>query len=371
MNKIIIYAAKIIVKIMNLIFYNCKIKNNKITYISYKNNKLPKNMKMIRKYINRKYPYVDEAILAYKFTNSIADKFWYFIELIKQVYHIKTSKVVVLDGNNFVISNIDISKETKIVQIWHATGAIKKFGNDYKRTYPIRAYDYIITTSSKSIGRMASAFSVEEKCVLPLGYPNTDNIFNKKKFKEYREYMLKKYDFIKDKKVILYAPTFRGEGVYDKKYCSVDFNKTTEALGDEYIIIYKMHPILQSQEIKNKKNIYDLSKEELYKIFSITDILISDFSSIIYDFLILEKPILLHVPDLKDYVESRGTYEDYYKFAPGKISCNEDELIETIKSNDYDLEKIRQMKNEFYDNKDDKSTKRISEFIISLLSNEG
>ena len=139
--------------------------------------------------------------------NTLFNKIRYFFEIFRQIIHVKTSKVVVIDGNNVVITNLK-RRETKIIQIWHASAAIKKFGQDYKRKFPITKCDYMITTSSTFIDIMASAFNIDRENVLPLGYVDSGVLFNKKKLKKYKEEMYLKYPFLKSKKVILYAPTF-------------------------------------------------------------------------------------------------------------------------------------------------------------------
>lgn len=368
MGKLELIIAKILVNILNLITFYLKSINNKVTYISYRSNNITKEMKLISDEINKSNPNVKEVFLMLKYKNTLADKFKYVIEIIKQVYHIKTSKVVIIDGNNFVVSNID-KKDTKVIQIWHACGAIKKFGQDFERKYEIKNYDYVITCSTSSKECMSSAFGVSEEQILPLGYPKTDLLFDETVMSKYKSVMYNKYPFLKDKKVILYAPTFRGDAVYEKKVLHVDLGKIANLLGDDYVLLYKFHPIINNTEIATKSNnLYNVSDESLYKLFSVTDVLVSDFSAIIYDFSILEKPMVLYTPDLEEYKNSRGLYVDYESFAPGEITYTEEELLNAIKGEKFKLEKVKYLKETFFDYKDGKSSHRISELIISLLN---
>lgn len=368
MGKLELIIANILVKILDILTLGLKTKDKKVTYISYRANTVTKDIKMISDEVKKIDKEVIEVYLMLKYKNTLGDKFKYVIEIIKQVYHVKTSKVVVIDGNNFVISNIK-KKDTKVIQIWHACGAIKKFGQDFERKYSIKNYDYIVTSSSTSKQMMASAFDVKENQVLPLGYAKTDLLFDKEKLKNYKNQMHEKYPKLKDKKIILYAPTFRGEAVYDKQTLSIDVEKIAKELGEEYALLCKYHPIISKREDYNGiSNLYNVSDESLYKLFAITDILVSDFSAVIYDFSILEKPIILYTPDLDDYKKNRGLYVDYESFAPGKITYNEDELIDTILNNDASIEKVKNLKETFFDYKDGKSSKRIAELIIKGTS---
>lgn len=365
MSRLELIIAKIMVNILDILTVNVKSKKNKITYISYRSNYITNEIKKISKEINIIDGEIEEVYLMLKYKNTITDKMRYAIEIIKQVYHIKTSKVVIIDGNNFVISNMS-NISAKVIQIWHACGAIKKFGQDYERKYNIKNYDYIITCSSKSQGIMSSAFGVKKEQVLTLGYSKTDDLFNKNTMKKYRDTMYEKYSFLEGKKVVLYAPTFRGEGIYDKEMLYIDIDKISELLGDDYVILYKLHPIIDKKLDYKSNNVFNVTSESLYKLFSIADILVSDYSAIIYDFSILEKPIILYTPDLEEYKEKRGLYVDYQLFAPGKITYDEYELVDVIKSEDFDINKVKKLKNEFFDYLDGKSSKRIAEFIVSL-----
>lgn len=366
MNKLELVIANIIVRLLDLVTIGLKINKNKITYISYKSNELPENMKLISRKVEKINPDIEQVFLTMKYTNTLLNKFKYAFELLKQAYNIKTSAAVIIDANNFVISNIKC-KGTKVIQVWHASGAIKKFGHDYKRKYEIKNYDYMIAGSSTAIEYMSSAFNMRKDQVVPLGYCTTDLLFNKNKVEKYKKEMYIKYPYLEGKKVVLYAPTFRGEGIYDKDFIKIDLKKIATEIGEEYVVISKLHPIIEDRKVETSERVYNLSYESIYKLFSITDILVSDFSAIIYDFSILEKPILLYVPDLDEYSKNRGMYVDYKKFAPGKVVYNENQLVDAINNKEFYIDKVKKLKEEFFDYKDGKSSERVAKFIIDLI----
>lgn len=368
--KIIINIATLVVKTVDRLLFVLKPKENKITYISYNSNTLPSGMASISSNLTKLNPKVKEVYLTLKFTNSTLDKVKYAFEILKQIYHVKTSKLVFIDGNNFVISNLNL-KGTTVIQLWHASGAIKKFGMDYKRKYPIRNYDYMITSSESSIPCMAKAFNMNEDQIIPLGYADNDVLFNKQFIDRKREYLLKKYPFLKDKKVVLYAPTFRGEAVYDKQHLNIDLQMLSSSLGDDYVIIYKVHPILGTLSLDDSGITHNLSDEKIYTLFSIADILISDYSSIIYDFSILEKPIILYAPDIEEYKAQRGLYVDYNTFTPYDIETDLEGLREAIlRCNTMSDEIKARLKTSYFKYTDGKSAKRIAEFSNELLQNK-
>lgn len=366
-NKVEDFVARWLVKTTDVLTRGISVKGNKVTFISYTNNVLSSDMKLISNFLEKNKD-CNMVFLTKKFDNTLINKLKYLYEFILQTYHINTSRVVVIDGNNFAVSNVKKKEETVVVQIWHACGAIKKFGCDYSRRYAISNYDYVITSSSASKKCFASAFHMPEDRILPLGVAKTDRLFDKSRIKRYRNEMAKKYPCIEGKKVVLYAPTFRGDGVFSKSYMDIDLDKFAEKLSDDYIIMYKMHPISQYNKKQENCNIINVCDESLYRLFAISDMLVTDYSAIMYDYLILEKPIYFYTPDLGEYVSNRGIYWDYENYVPGTICYTEEELAKNIINKKYDLKKVNEMKNQFFDYLDGNSTKRIGDFILRFLT---
>ncbi len=174
MKNIIVYC---ILAVVNLITYPLKVKSNKITFICYCSDKLKRDFKLISKKLEKEDSYELVYVLT-NYENSLKGNVSFLFNCMKQVYHVNTSKVVLLDYNNFVVSNFK-KKEVKVIQVWHACGAIKKFGNDIEREYPIKNYDYVLATSEEWKKHYSTAFGVSENSVLPIGIPLTDNLFSK------------------------------------------------------------------------------------------------------------------------------------------------------------------------------------------------
>ncbi len=91
---------------------------------------------------------------------------------------IESSRLVIIDYNNFVVSKFPHRKNVKVLQLWHATGALKKFGNDVERDYIVNHYDYTIVNSDFLKPIFARAFNVIEDQVFVTGIPNNDKIFD-------------------------------------------------------------------------------------------------------------------------------------------------------------------------------------------------
>lgn len=338
-----------------------KVRKDTILFVSLEDDTLRGDFKLLVNELKKSNCKIELNLV--KFEKTLKGNFLYFINCIKQLFMINRSGVVVIDFNNYVISNFK-RKEVKAVQIWHASGAIKKFGNVIEREYPIKNYDYVISTSDVWKKPFSDAFGVKEEDVKVLGLPRCDALFQKETMKRYREEMLEKYPMCKNKKVILYAPTFRGNIYKGFSYQMLDLKRLKEIIKDDYVILYKFHPLLKSEY--EKEIGINCNDEVLRKLFSITDILISDYSSLIFDFSTQHKSFVFYTPDLDEYRKTLGLFIDYEKEMPGPICFDVESVgkeILNIKEND----KTNAFSNKYFKYHDDLSTKRVSEFLLSLL----
>lgn len=289
----------------------------------------------------------------------------YMLNTIKQIWYINRSALVLLNDNNYVVSNFK-RKGVTIIQVWHATGAIKKFGNAIKREYPIRNYDYVIANSDYWKTPYSEAFDVPKEHVKVLGMPRVDHLLDTNYLQETRVSLLEKYPFLKDKKVVLYAPTFRGNIYQGFHGVTIDGDKIAKALGEDYVFIYKLHPLLQDNRLKNATLVYNMEQVDTHDLFTIADVLISDFSSVIFDFSLLEKPMVFYTPDLQTYLKDVGTFLDYEQQMPGDICYEEDTLIEAIKGES--KEKMVAFKKQFFTYQDGQGLFRVVQFIKEILN---
>lgn len=340
-----------------------KIKENRITFISLENNVLTSDMKLIYDHIKDQYD-IKLCLIHYK--KSLISQMFYFFNCLKQLYLVNTSKIVLLHDNNYVVSHFK-RKDVHVIQLWHACGAIKKFGNVIKREYPISNYNKVLSTSNYWKIPYSQAFSVNKQDVLPIGLPRCDELFNKQWCEEKKEKLLNKYPKLKDKKIILYAPTFRGN-IY-KGFRQIEFNakKILKGLNDDYVIIYKFHPLVGNYQLENNERIINMNHEDTHELFTISDILISDYSSIIFDYLILNKPILLYIPDYNEYKKDLGVFVELNDI--GLPICNDEEDIISQINTKQDMNKIKELKNIFFKYQDGHSTKRVVEYIQNYMKN--
>lgn len=361
-KKIIIY---IILKISNIFVSRFSIKQNQIAFVSLESNHLESDLKIIYDGLKNKKDYDLKTVLINYNKKSLINNFLYMLNCIKQIYVINTSKLVLITDNNYVISNFKREGVT-VIQVWHATGAIKKFGNAIKREYPIRNYDYVISNSDYWKEPYHEAFAVSKDHVITTGMPRVDHLNDDNYLNTTKQKLISKYPVLENKKIILYAPTFRGNIYQGFKAVDFDATKVLNALGDDYVLIYKFHPLLLKAKLQDDKRIINLNHEDTHDLFTVSDMLISDFSSIIFDYSLLNKPMYFYVPDLDEYLKTLGCFVDYSQVMPGAICKNETELIDAIKENkSYDIKKFSQM---FFKYQDGKNSERVIQLIDQIMN---
>ncbi|WP_296876633.1 CDP-glycerol glycerophosphotransferase family protein [Thomasclavelia sp.] len=360
-KKVII---NIILRISNIFVLRFKIKTNQIAFVSLESSQLESDLKLIYEKLVQNKNYQLKTVLINYNKKSLLNNFLYMLNCIKQIYIINTSKLVLITDNNYVISNFKRPGVT-VLQIWHATGAIKKFGNAIKREYPIKNYDYVISNSDYWKEPYHQSFAIASDHVITTGMPRVDHLFDKQYLNDSKVKLIKKYPVLKDKKVILYAPTFRGNLYTGFKTVAFDALKLIEALGDEYVLVYKFHPLLLNTKLASHPRIINLNNEDTHELFALSDLLISDFSSIIFDYSLLNKPMHFFVPDLDDYLDTLGCFVDYQKTMPGAICQSIDELIEAVKANkQYPIDKFAHT---FFKYHDGNNTNRVIALIDNLM----
>ena len=182
--------------------------------------------------------------------------------------------------------------------------------------------------------------------------------------------LLDKYPYLLDKKIILYAPTYRDDSRYNESL-ALNLEYLMERISDNYVFVFKMHPF-ERGKIKIDKSlsskVFDLSHEEINDLLIVADILITDYSSLIFEYAILQKPMIFFAYDLEKYEnELRGFYYNYTDFVPGPIAYTTEEVVELINKNEWDFEIIKKFAIRFNEHFDGRATER---FINEVLFGE-
>lgn len=297
-----------------------------------------------------------------------------FIDKFKFPYLLGKADYIFVDDFHPLLYTVKFRKSQEIIQVWHAVGAFKtvgysrtgKKGGPFFNSVNHRNYTKAFVSSETDIPFYGEAFGIKEQNIIPTGVPRTDILFDQYYEKAIVVDMEEALPIVKGKQVILFAPTFRGSGHHTAHYpfFKIDFARFARYCRENNaIVLFKMHPF-----VKNKLNIpreyqeyfVDVSDfREVNDILFITDILISDYSSLVYEFAVFKRPMLFYAFDLEDYITSRDFYEPYETFVPGKIVESFNDLIVALDQKDFDVEKVEPFLDKHFKYQDGRSSERL------------
>ena len=250
-------------------------------------------------------------------------------------------------------------------------GAIKKFayqtlgntsGRDIKTAKILNMhmnYDYIISGSKEMTKYFAKAFNYPTKSFLNYGLPRMDYLINSEE--DNKKKIFKDYPILKEKKNVLYAPTFRT--TYDDKTSdlieNIDFNK--------FNLIVKAHA---RQELKLNDQVLTCDKYSAVDLISVSDYIITDYSGIAIEAAILDKKTLYYVFDYDEYKKNNGLNIDLYKEMPGCVFEDAKKLCKVLNNDSYNMNTLLKYKNKYIDVQDGTSTKKIVDLVIKCMEDK-
>lgn len=353
---------------------------NKVTMISRQSNDKTLDFELLEKEFHKSAPEVQICILCHKLEGgvnaSLFIKIRYMFHCLKQMYHIATSKVVILDSYCILISILKHKKNLKVIQMWHSMGTMKKFGyqivgleegtneklaNDMKMH---KNYDYIFASSKAYAQYLAEGFGYDTDKVKIYSLPRVDLLTNKNYQKKVKAKIEKVYPQVKKKKNIIYCPTFRK----DEEEMSKEIIQLIDSVNyNKYNLILKLHP-LSKIKVDNNHVIEDKTFSSFDMLF-IADYVISDYSCIIYEAATLKIPLYFWAFDLDKYLNNRGLTFDYATEVPGLVSKNIKDILQEIDTKKYDEIKLEEFRKKYVTNIDN-CTKKIVDFVIDIMKNK-
>lgn len=359
MKRLETLLASIIVKTSFVLTYFLPVQN-RVAIISYFNKDYGLEFSKIKALLEEKDIVVVSDLV--KFQSNLLGKFKYLFSFVKQVYFFNTCKVILVDGNSFVHARINKKQSVKVVQLWHASGAIKQFGSmvDHRR-YQIKPYDVVVAPSNYFKPIYAKA--LDSQNVKVLGVSKTDYLFDQTYLTKLRDNFYQKYPDLLDKKIVLYAPTFRGEGIEDMNIDTNAIKVLQDKLPKDYQLILRLHPLVREQA----KGFFSCDEMNLYTMLEVSDYIISDYSALVFDSMILNKKIILYLYDYQQYKQTRGLCVNIDDFGLPTV-YNEQGLLKVIL--DYPSIDFNKVKEKYIDHLDGQSSIRISDLIQSLLKGD-
>lgn len=297
---------------------------------------------------------------------------------IQVVLKIARQDYIFVDDYVPIFGFLKLNKRTKLIQVWHAGEGFKavgycRFGKSAS-PFPTgschKQYDYVLTGSEKLVKVFAEVFGIEKEAFLPVGMPRLDGFLDEDKITDFKKGFYKEYPYLENKKVILFAPTYRGPGqkyaYYD--YSWLDLEKIKKYCGNDKIFLIKMHPFVKEAiEIPEeyRESILDFSfYPNINDLYYITDVLITDYSSNYYEYSLLKRPVIFFTPDRELYELSRGVHRSVKESAPGKVCDTFEDMMEALQNEDYEVEKIYRFVEKNFANYDGHATDKVIEKLF-------
>lgn len=299
-----------------------------------------------------------------------------YYKTLKGLYHLSTAKYLL---KNQSIGEIITKKKGQIyIQLFHGNGVMKKQGYDVNEAIerPVvshaKEWDYYIANDENDEKTIRSATGYNGKIEI-LGMAAVDTVINNCKDEQKKQNVLKNLNINNSKKNILYAPTFRDYDL-DKNIINIPIKELSKL--KDYNIIIRLHPLVRTKVDKSLFNLDNFingcNYPDVSDILAITDILITDYSSVFYEYMPKNLPIIFYPYDYDKYVALRGGfYVDYKKELPGPICYTEKELLNVIKKIDeiypQYIEKRRKFNKKYNNLSDGKASERL---VNNLINNK-
>lgn len=351
---------------INLFRFLMPIRKNKITFISITQDHPTQDFKYLYEELRKEDSY-DIYLNLIIYEHSVRSNILYLFNCIKQLYEINTSKLIIINDNNYVITKFK-RPGTYALQLWHACGAIKKFGNQIDREYPIQHYDYVIANANYWKAPYHEAFGVHEDQVIVTGMPRLDRLCSKQQVERYKMQFYQKFPNLKSKKIVLYAPTFRGNIMKGLRYEGLDLKALLDHIPQDCVVVYKLHPLLQNMEMDTDERLINGFHESLYMLMCASDALISDYSSILFDYALLDKKMIAFAPDIDSYQDTIGFNVPYRDIMPLGVCEDASQVYAMLQDlEDFDHQAIQKFRNLFMTHQDGKNTERVMEHIHIMM----
>ena len=268
------------------------------------------------------------------------------------IKRIARARYIFINEGSTVFSALPIRRETTVIQTWHGCGALKRVGMSAlgnggnvaggrleRKLFPMcRHMDFICISSPEVAWAYEEAFDLhagDGQRICPVGTSRTDVYFDAERIAAANARVRAAIPQSAEKKLLLYAPTFRGETTNARIPDELDIELMRESLEEEYILLIKHHPV-----VKEKQRIpescrdfaFDVTDMQIDDLLMSADVCISDYSSLVFDYSLLDRPMIFFVYDMDDYVDWRGLYYPFEDFCPGKKATTTQEIIDALQS---------------------------------------
>ena len=345
MSRLEYLVAGSVLRLLGLLFSLLPLRRDRVVLATARSAALEGNLLHLRRAIAALRPDVEVVLLLEPYGYGLRAKVAYFGRLVRGMYHLRTAGLFVVDNAYLPVHLSPHRAGTTVVQVWHAAGALKRFGLDTaqppaepERTFLHRYYDWVVASGEASRGPWSASLRTPLERVISLGTPRTDFFFDRDAMDAARARLRAAHPALDGRRVVLHAPTFRGRGMGKRAAPGLDAARLRAALPPDHVLVLKTHPNLPPADVPTAG--YDVVVDpgaEINDLLALTDVLVTDYSSSIFEYALLRRPLVLLAGDLATYEVDPGLYLDYRTEMIGTQVADTDGVIAAIREDRFDL----------------------------------
>lgn len=338
------------------------------------------NLAFIRDELARRRPPIPAIVIANRPDPSIRGLLTSSIAAVRSGFHLARARVSVVDDYFLPMYAEQPRPGCTYVQVWHAAGAFKKFGysildktfgqtEDFVRRLAIHTnYSVCLVSAKRFAPFYAEAFRQPEALFTSaVGIPRTDVFFGERRAAA--EARVRARYPLPSKRAILYAPTFRGETISRARSPQeLDLRLLAERLGEDHVLLLRQHPFVRAASKPDPglaAFVIDVSDyPDINELMLVSDVLVTDYSSAIYEFALTGRPMAFFAPDHASYEDERGLYFDFRTGVPGPVFETTEALAGWLRAGEFDLQRVARFRDESFDVADGRATERFVDEIV-------
>lgn len=389
MKLFIKFYTKHILRFLLHLFWIFPVDKKKVYFTSFHGLRFSCNPKYLYNYLLKEFGAYYKYVWEFKTLEKsflVPDAKSVSLLSLKSFFHILTSSVIIT--NNDFQWWIPLRKSQCLLQTWHGGGAYKKVGvyekwDSYfqkEQKLIAKQISWYVSSSKKFTEVQSVSKFVPPEKFINTGMPRNSILFDKKKIDALKEKIHLKFNIPSSNKIVLYAPTFRGKPQYkinaESEYKVFDYKNLTKELSvkfdSDFVFFYRGHHINSKQKINLPEYVVDVSDyEDMQELLCAADVLVTDYSSTMWDFALTKKPCFLFTPDLSYYISERGFYTEPHTW-PFPLAENEQDLLQNIKkfNGEAYVQDVQKYLDDYTSYENLNSNQRICE-IIGLVGKNG
>jgi teichoic acid ribitol-phosphate primase len=345
MTRLEYELASLVLRLLGRVLRVLPIAPRRVVLATARVSRLEGNLLHLDRAMRARYPDLDYVRLLEPYGYGLRGKLAYMGRVVRGMYHLSRARLFIVDNAYLPIHVAPHRRGTRVVQVWHATGALKRFGADTaspprepERTFLHRYYDDVVVSAESARMPYSRALRTPVEHVRALGTPRTDFLFDPAALQAARARVFATYPQLAGRQVVLYAPTFRGRGRAKRPAQGLDPVLLRSLLPADHALVLKSHPNLDRALVPLGG--YDAVVDpaaEIDEIFAAADVFVTDYSSSLFEWAVLRRPLVLLVGDLAEYERDPGLYLDYRTEMVGTCVADAAGVAAAILGGEFDL----------------------------------